>query len=251
MRLRLLIAALAVLSMGSCIRDPRIPIDQNGKEITFVVSISVSNNNAGTKAIDHFGVDDNEVEEIAILLFDDATGAYRTCIQALEIDTDTDFENIKRFSVLIPSGDYKALFIANAYSKLTDICNFSTGKYVGGTIDMTDADIEDALLYGIGKGEKYNAKPLSSGYRPFYMCSGWVDLQIPFPAGVNYDANPIQLSRDVAKINVIANSVSGVLTLDEIYLCNYTRDGYIVPAQGWWNNPSTRLFAASGVIRQP
>ena len=129
MRTFALLIALAALSLSSCIHDKNTyPV--SGKDITFVVSISVPDHpRPSTRAISDFGPEDNRVDEISILLFNPATGAYISCVQTTDVDTDTDpgKVNIKRFKVLIPFGTYKALFIANGSALLSQICNLSAG----------------------------------------------------------------------------------------------------------------------------
>ena len=243
---------VVVLSLAACIHGDGLRPDVNNS-VTFVVSISVPDHpRPSTRAISDFGPEDNRVNEVSVLLFNPATGAYISCVHTTDVDTDTDpgRVNIKRFRVEVPIGTYKALFIANGSALLSQICNLNAGTYVIGGALITMSDIEDELLYGIPAGSKYNAKPGTGGYRPFYMCSPWTDLTIPIPLSVDYEAHPITLSRDVAKINLqFANpTIASQLSLGEILVCNYNKNGYIVPASGWWTHPAP-LFATSGVTR--
>ena len=251
MRFRILTFALALFGLTSCIKDR--PIDIN-KDLTFVVSISVPNL-PNTKAIDHGSAHDNKVDEICILLFKPGPGgAWDGYAQAFAIeDFGAGHDNWKKFKVSIEQGSYKALFIANATDRINALCDLSNGTYRSDNTDIDMANIQTRLQgVSILPRARYNADTtdIAGGYHPFYLSSEFIDLTIPLT--VDYSQDPIKLTRDVARINFeVANpTLSGAITLDEIHLCNYNTNDYIVPAAGWWTLPPAPLFAPySGVTR--
>ncbi|MDR2585603.1 MAG: hypothetical protein LBC84_05190, partial [Prevotellaceae bacterium] len=239
---------LATLSIfWSCSQELSDPHRPKEKSVVFVVRISVPDIPI-SKTIPDSGLDDNQVDEITILLFNPTTGAYMGFAQTSAIEQVVGISNInkKRFSLLIPDGSYHALLIANATPIISATCDLPNGLLsAGGAI--TKSNIENALRFQIAAGTKYNANPGSNGYNPFFLCSDWIDLDIPVPSTIDYEMDPIKLTRMVAKINVY-NNVGVEFEMSEIHLCNYNLDAYLSPAWGWWTHPAP-LFASSGVTR--
>ena len=243
-------AVLALALLSSCLKDhlPNRPKDRNNR-ITFVVNISVPPNSA-TRAIPDRGVEDNRVDEITILLFDAATLKY---VDFVRVDTPTDIvtvagnENLKKFTVLIPKGEYKTLIMANAAQFIDAEYDLDAGTVIGDGSNMTDlfiSEIEEAISYTISVSNttpniaKYNAKPGSSGYRPFAMSSGREDLTIPLASNDYYTNNPISLLRDVARLNLVVgipSTADTTFTVSEILLLPYNTKSTIVATPGRWN----------------
>jgi hypothetical protein len=244
---------LAFLATASCSDEkPDLPRTK-AKDLTFVVSVSIPHFPT-SKAIGNFSEEDNQVDEITILLFSPATGgAFVGYAQTDNIEQVSGPDNLnkKRFSVELPSGIYKALFIANANTFIGTKCNLTSKTLTSDGSPITMANIQTELSYSIGSGlgAKYNADPNSGPYAPFISCSDFVDLTIPIPSFVNYETHPIQLVRMVAKINLY-NEADPLLTLSQIRLYNYNRNGYVVPQSDWWSYLSPQsLFVPSGMTR--
>jgi hypothetical protein len=243
--------SLAASMLFSCAREVEIDIPQpSAAEITFGISVATKVQPA-TRAITEGETDDNDVREITIMLFDPNTGLYERSVRTTSVApvAGTGNENLRTFKANIPPGSYKALFLANAATMIDEKYDIVNGLVKGDPIEMiylSMDDIEGALKRTFS--EKYNAKPGSTGYTPFVMSSDRISLTVP--STVDYSANPIPLSRDVAKINVKFKdqTVSDRFKINEIRLCNYNTLSYVVPASGWWSNTSP-LFAATGVTR--
>ena len=254
------VLALALI-MSSCLKDiknDRSHVDKNDNRVTFVVSISVPTDPAA-RAIPNGSPEDNRVDEITILLFDATTLKYVNFVRVENPDIEDNVGGnvkLKKFSAVIPGGNYKALVTANAASFIDAKYNLTAGTIVGGgdMEDLTIAQVEEALNYQMSVGGKYNANPSSGSYRPFVMSSKREDFNFPLTDKDKYAKDPIPLARDVARINVRVNSspTSGnSLTLSEIKLYNYNRNFNVAALPAWWDpaawgtGVSTPLFSTA------
>ena len=237
----------AVFLMVSCSREHLLPDPNSSNKIMFVVSLlapnGASGNDPSTRAIPELGPADNKVDEITILLFD-AVSPYNYVdyfsIPASSISDAGDITK-KQFSVVFSPGHYKALFIANSADYIADLYNLAAGTIAGGstlltTLTLTNMEADLSFTHS----GRWNADPADLGnYRPFPMSSQAVDINVP--NSVDYTANPINLMRALAKVNLTVKSTIGSnFAINDILLCNYQTGGYLVPSPDW-NSSATEF----------
>jgi len=229
-RLRLLwITALCSMLCSSCSQE-NLAYDPDRGPITFVITIPVSSD-PYTRAIREGGVSDNRVDQITMVLFDDATEKYIDFVTPSTIETVAGMLHTKKFTVELPSGKYKALVLANANSMLTgDFSLDETNRAYLRT--KTLSDFTDGLSNThSGKWQTDTTAVGVNGFQPFPMAAYYT-----IPA--NRSAmEAIQLTRMQAKINLMIDAtVSSQFTIQEVRLCNDNRSGMLLP--GNTHNPS-------------
>ena len=250
-----IVVFFSVLLVASCSREQLVPNPTALGGTTFVVSLLTHSDTPApsTRAISETLAEDNRISEVTILLFS-ATSPHHyvnyISVPTAKITDVTGDITKKQFSVFIPDGSYKALFIANSADYIATLYNLSTGMVAGGSTALTTLTLSamEGAMYYVVSG-KWNASPGSSGYRPFPMSSQAVDLAIP--NSVNYLSNPIGMVRALSKVNLkVKSTLLGSFAIDTLRLCNYHTNGYLVPATGWgsgtlFTSSSTRPYGST------
>ncbi len=187
-----------------------------------------------TRAITEGSREDNHIEDITVLMFDD-NGVFVSMTQFDETQLSEEAGNGSRLSFTLEdleNGNYKALILANA-----EDCNIVFDDVIMGQygIEVLDEDflrgknIDEVREKLVVRAPKWNSEPGTAGYKDFPMSSKVVELTVP--SQVDYSLNPIELVRMLAKINV-TTSITGFeivsVTVGYNRLC-----GYLVPADGW------------------
>jgi hypothetical protein len=195
-----------------------------------------------TRAILHDSADDNRIDEISIVLFDDDGSYVRTIGVGGENEpaiTDVAGDaRRKKFTLKgLADGAYTALFIANSREEVD--------AYVAANGTTPSKMTLDAFRGGLivsrtlSKSVKWNAAPGSEGYRPFPMSSREVNFTVPSQR--DWTREPVELLRALAKINIRSLVPTGKLSIADVSVCNYNNQGTIVPTLSGQTNPAGSL----------
>ena len=238
-----------VFYITSCSHE-RLLIDEIPENrITFVVSLLPPHiAEPATRSIVENSADDNYVNEMTILLFSNISPFQYVdyfYIPSSEIsDVVVGDPTKKQFTVTIPQGDYQALLIANSEDYIASLYNLSAGTVAGGSTLLTTltlSQMEDALTFAYNG--VWNATPLHADYRSFPMSSMVENLSVP--NYIDFLSNPINMGRVLSKVNLKVKSTVTNFLINEILLCNYHSEGYLIPAAGWGSSAS--VFDPSAV----
>lgn len=202
----------------------------NGKEKTVTFSVRVPGTSTPpTRALGDG--DENEVKQIAVLLFTDGKYVYQP-IYSNSISSSTDGK-IKNFTIRVPEGIYDMVILANSNASLNSIKN---------DIQVGDAKADVLKQLVLTNEGKWNAKPGSDNYKAIPM---WGEMQnITVASGMpKVEAT---LLRMLAKIDVnLSSGAKGNLNLTSVQLYNYNSKGQIVPNAEAWDNANNIVTAPS------
>ncbi|MDR2894582.1 MAG: hypothetical protein LBU97_03890, partial [Alistipes sp.] len=218
--------------------------------------------NNKTRAITEGSADDNEIGEIAILLFEgdnNGTPGGNRFTGMIEVGggSNTTLESVpgdprrRRFTLRLPDSNYKALFIAGGRTYIDAFIASVGGAEAAKSKTLND--FSNGMV--INNPGKWPADPTASGYKPFPMSSRVEDFVVPSER--DYERKPVELARAVAKINLTSRldydgidnpatpGVDKELVIIGAMLVNKNSGGTLVPADGWKKNVS--LFDATAV----
>jgi hypothetical protein len=194
-----------------------------------IITIQVPGPDRGNNRAIMGDVENNRVDRVDILLFDNATPKlYRGRVWSTAISSTG---NTKTFTVRVPrrdSGNYDLLVLANA-EDIVDAATLTVGT-------TTLAAVEAGLLQeSITAGTGWNAVPGSTDYKPFPM---WSKSENFNPSAAAPSNLSIELVRMLAKINVSFGSaaVATRLEIDQITLVNYNTWGNLT-SRYWGGTP--------------
>ena len=219
------------IAFSGCISEltPPDPI-AGDDEVLITIRVPGPSSGNNTRAIPQGGAEDNRVDRVDILLFDNAgTKLYRGRVWSTHI---SGAGNTKTFTVRVPrradGSTYDMLVLANAQD-IIDAATLTVGI-------TTLANVEAGLLQGsVTSGVGWNVVPGSGGYRPFPM---WSRVENFNPSAATPSTLSIELVRMLAKINVSFSSaaVAARLQIDQITLVNYNTRG-LLTSRNWNNAP--------------
>ncbi len=177
--------------------------------------------------------DENEIAQIAVLLFD--TNGYTYQPIYVSGSNITGSGKVKTFTIKVPVGTYNMVVLANANASLSSALNsVSTGQ--------SKADVLEKLIL-INDG-KWNATPTSGDYIPIPMWGESANINVAEGASVNAS---FTLVRRVAKIDVVltTDTAKSKFDLQSVRLYNYNNQGHVVPTSGNWSGTPPTITAPS------
>lgn len=226
---------LLTFAFSGCMEET-IPTATDG-EVTITIRVPGADT-GNNRAITQGGTEDNRVDRVDVLLFDNANPKlYRGRVWSTVI---SGTGNSRTFTVKVPhrdSGNYDLLVLANA-ENIVDAAVLTVGT-------TTLTAVEGGLLEeSITPGTGWNAVPGSTGYKPFPMWGKHENLN---PSATN--TLHIEPVRMLAKINVSFGSaaVAAKLEIDEITLVNYNTRG-LLTSRLWDGTPRMPDPAADATL---
>lgn len=177
--------------------------------------------------------DENEIAQIAVLLFD--TDGYTYQPIYVSGSNITGSGEVKTFTIKVPVGTYDMVVLANANASLSSaLSNIYTGQ--------SKADVLKELI--VTNDGKWNATPTSGDYIPIPMWGESANINVAKGASVNAS---FTLVRMVAKIDVVltTNTAKSKFDLQSVHLYNYYNQGHIAPTAGNWSGMPPTIKAPS------
>ena len=206
-----------------------VPVDGKEKLVTFSVKVP---GNSTPKTYALTDDDENEVKQIAVLLFKGEKYIYQP-IYSNTIANGAD-NKTKTFTLKVPEGTYDMVILANANASLADIVNNITA----GT-DEKSTVLSKLVLANDGK---WNTKSSSDNYKPIPM---WAEKQNVTVAS-NMGTVDAALLRMVSKIDVnLLTEAQEKFDMTSIRLYNYNSEGQIVPNADTWDNAKKEVSKPS------
>ncbi|MBK5722597.1 FimB/Mfa2 family fimbrial subunit [Dysgonomonas sp. Marseille-P4677] len=226
------LALLLILSMLYCCTDENEHHKiSGGKEK--LVSFSVGVPGSGTpKTYALNEVDENEVKNIVVLLFDPEGKYIYQPIYINKIITDDKDSKIKTFTAKVPEGTYKHMvLLANSNSIVSNALN---------EIAVGDPKDEVCSKLLITNNGKWNTSPGSSGYIGIPMWGEINDITVNSAMAEN---NSVNLVRMVAKVDVVLSATSQTkFKLKSVRLYNNNDKGQVVPDDTNWNTVQNEVI---------
>lgn len=233
----LLIGLLWCCSDESAHDIPTIVGEHN--TITFSVKVPSAGTpkSTGPKTYALAEADENEVSQIAVLLFDSDDNYIHQPIYCggNSITSDPGNSQVKTFTIKVPEGTYDMVVLANSNQSLNDaLSTISTGQ--------PKATVLNKLL--ISNSGKWNATPGSSNYMAIPMWGEAMDVLVR--EGMSAKTS-VTLVRMVAKIDVALTSSAAreKFNLQSVRLYNYNNQGQIVPDVSNWDINGSVVTAPS------
>lgn len=185
-------------------------------------------NAPATRAIQE--MEDNQVDELSVLLFDATTDQY---IRKIEVGHTLEYypgdRQRQQFTMELPEGSYKAIFVANARQETEEyIAANSTNQ----SLMTTTGFIQTLEIKPVtARTGVWESNPFSSNYRPFPMASKVIDLSVPNTR--DFDKYPVELIRSLAKINITTSLPEEQLSIKEIWVLRHNTKGRVMPSPNW------------------
>lgn len=203
-------------------------IQKKESSVTFSIKVPSAGTpkNTGPNTYAMTETDENEVEHIAVLLFDsDDKYTYQPIyVSRNNIITNPADSRIKTFTLEIPEGTYNMVVLANSHQSLNNVLSTII-------VGQPKAEVLNKLL--LSNNGKWNAASGTGNYIHIPMWGEVANISV-----TTILATPIKLVRMIAKIDVALTSYSAKaqLNLESVRLYNYNEKGHIVPNMSNWNN---------------
>lgn len=221
---------------------PTIQKKENSVAFSIKVPSAGTPKNTGPTTYAMTENDENEVEHIAVLLFDsDDKYTYQPIyVSRNNIITNPADSRIKTFTLEIPEGTYNMVVLANSHQSLNNVLSTII-------VGQPKAEVLNKLL--LSNSGKWNAASGTGNYIHIPMWGEVANISV-----TTILATPIKLVRMIAKIDVALTSFSAKaqLNLESVRLYNYNEKGHIVPNMSNWNNSldiATAPTIPSGAIK--
>jgi hypothetical protein len=208
----------------------RFDVPVNGKEKLVTFSVKVPGNSS-PKTYALTDNDENEVKQIAVLLFTGGKYIYQP-IYSNTIANGPDGKT-KTFTLKVPEGTYDMVILANANVSLGNIRN-----------DIAVGDDKATALKKLvfANEGKWNTKSASDNYKPIPMWGEKSNIVVSSDMG----AVEATLLRMVAKIDVsLTTKAQKDFELTSVYLYNYNSKGQIIPNTDALNESKTEVSKPS------
>jgi len=205
-----------------------VPVDGKEKLVTFSVKVP---GNSTPKTYALTDDDENEVKQIAVLLFKGDKYIYQP-IYSNTIANGAD-NKTKTFTLKVPEGTYDMVILANANASLADIVN---------NISADDDKVTVLKKLVLANDGKWNTKSSSDNYKPIPM---WAEKQNVTVAS-NMGTVDAALLRMVSKIDVnLLTEAQKNFDMTSIRLYNYNINGQIVPNADNWDDTKKEVSKPS------
>lgn len=223
-----LVALLPLFAITSCSDEQAINKPKENGSSGLVLSILMPGKNVpastqtATEAVTRgmSEIDENNVEEIDILLFNPSTGIFEGLGQCSGLKIQTDGTNLRKktFSVTLnKTGSFDLVLLANARS-------LTGGSFAG----MTKTEVLESLaVHCSGKWASDGTAPIPMwGEKENVVITEFTDLT----------GNAIPMTRMLARVDVLlSETAKAVFQLSHVYVYNYNTKGSLAPAEGQWD----------------
>jgi hypothetical protein len=176
--------------------------------------------------------EDNRVDDITILLFDSTN---KLLVKTINVGRPADGVTIeeypgdkqrKQFTLSLPDGSYKAVFVANCREAVASLPLTTPLSY----------------LTTPSNGVRVPQTGMWTTNRPFPMASLVVDFKIPNTT-TDFSKKPVELIRSLAKINVKTTLPTDRFTIKNIVVHKYNNEGLLMPHPDWRKGMNTLSLA--------
>ena len=225
-----LLTVIMLLALAACTDEynENAPKTDGDVRVKFAIQLPGANTPA-TRALEE--IDENEVTEIDVLVFNQGGGLAYTAECKGGIETDKTDSKKKTFTVELKQGKYDLVIVANAHSIIAAT-----------TLTGTKAQVLASLTAKMPAGGKWIATKTELDYDPMPM---WGDIG---PKTINDQTdltgtNAVPLTRMLARVDVKVDAAVGKSTfeLTSVRVYNYNTHGTVAPVEKAWSKDEEKV----------